>query len=75
MKIPKELAEKLHHDFDFHYELSYEQVAQQEWYLDQKPYYRQKNCYCLHGSDGAWMELTEAQLIEVLKFNERFPNA
>lgn len=53
---------------DFHYELTREQL-EQEWHFDKEPYYKEKDCWCLHAEDGSWLEVANDDLSEAFGGN------
>lgn len=59
MKLTKEFIDKYLNDF--HYELTREQL-EQEWRLDKKPYYKEKDCFTFHAKDGCWLEVSRTDM-------------
>ncbi len=69
MKLKKEYVEK--YLADFHYELTREQL-EQEWLLDKKPYYKEKDCWCFHAKDGSWLEVDSADVMDAFEDSASF---
>lgn len=67
MKLKKEYIEK--YLADFHYELTREQL-EQEWFLDEKPYYKEKDCWCFHAKDGSWLEVDNNDVMDAFEAND-----
>ena len=64
MELKKEYIEK--YLADFHYELTREQL-EQEWFLDKKPYYKEKDCWCFHAKDGSWLEVANGDVLDAFE--------
>ena len=69
MKLKKEYVEK--YLADFHYELTRGQL-EQEWLLDKKPYYKEKDCWCFHAEDGSWLEVDSADVMDAFEDSASF---
>lgn len=69
MKLKKEYVEK--YLADFHYELTQEQL-EQEWLLDKKPYYKEKDCWCFHAEDGSWLEVDSTDVMDAFEDSASF---
>lgn len=51
---------------DFHYELTREQL-EQDWILDDEPYYKAKDCFCFHTADKYWLEVGRTEIAEAFE--------
>jgi len=71
MKLKKEYVEK--YLADFHYELTREQL-EQEWLLDKKPYYKEKDCWCFHAKDGSWLEVANSDVLDAFEGTYTVPD-
>lgn len=69
MKLKKEYIEK--YLADFHYELTREQL-EQDWLLDKKPYYKEKDCWCFHAKDGSWIEVDSRDVMDAFEDSASF---
>lgn len=64
MKLTEKYIEK--YLADFHYELTREQL-EQDWVLDDKPYYKAKDCFCFHAADKCWLEVSRTEIAEAFE--------
>ena len=69
MKLKQEYIEKYLNDF--HYELTREQL-EQDWVLDDNPYYKEKDCFCFHSPDRCWIEVGRTEISKAFEDSDDF---
>ena len=69
MKLKQEYIEKYLNDF--HYELTREQL-EQDWVLDDNPYYKEKDCFCFHSPDRCWIEVGRTEISKAFEDSDYF---